>query len=101
VPARLQCPKINFYFHFVVFLRGGLEKQVIIKVWPYWKSEVKKNLLIPFKAYIDRTNPFVLGSRWCLNSGSPFFLAISLLTKRFFSVNLVPSANSKIWNKQV
>jgi hypothetical protein len=26
-----------FYFHFVVFLRlrGGLEKQVIIKVWPY------------------------------------------------------------------
>jgi hypothetical protein len=31
-----KCPKINFYFyfHFVVFLRGGLEKQVIIKVWP-------------------------------------------------------------------
>jgi hypothetical protein len=26
--------KIKFYFHFVVFLRGGLEKQVIIKVWP-------------------------------------------------------------------
>jgi hypothetical protein len=29
-----KCPKINFYFHFVVFLRGELEKQVIIKVWP-------------------------------------------------------------------
>jgi hypothetical protein len=29
-----NCPKINFYFHFVVFLRGRLEKQVIIKVWP-------------------------------------------------------------------
>ena len=49
--------------------------------------------IFPFTPYMDSTKPLVRGSRWCFNSGRPFFRAISLLKCILASVNLVPSQN--------